>query len=336
MRAQDVDPSGHLIVKASRIGVTVPLSSAPAGEGKCLVRDLSVNIMRGDKIGVIGPNGCGKSTLLRILLNKIPPTKGSIRFGTELQVAYYDQLREGLDDNKTVIENICGEADSVTINGKPRHVIGYLQDFLFTPDRARTPVRVLSGGERNRLFLARLFTKPANVLVMDEPTNDLDIETLELLEELLAEYAGTLILVSHDRSFLNNVVTSTLVFEGDGEVNEYPGGYDDWLEQKSHGAKTAVNEGRVTKAASAMVKPSTGSKLSFKEARELESFSGRIEEMEYEQSKLCADLADPGFYKKDPGEMTRIKDRSDGLAREIVEAYRRWEELDAKKNSPIV
>ncbi len=324
MRAQETELSGHLIVKASRIGFSY-------GD-KCLIRDFSANIMRGDKIGVIGANGCGKSTFLRILLNKMPPTKGSIRFGTELQVAYYDQLREGLDENKTVIENISGEADSVMINGKPRHVIGYLQDFLFTPDRARTPVRVLSGGERNRLFLARLFTKPANVLVMDEPTNDLDIETLELLEELLVEYTGTLILVSHDRSFLNNVVTSTLVFEGNGDINEYPGGYDDWLQQKANGVGPVQPEDRPGKKSAAAEKPSTAGKLSFKEMRELESFAGKIEEMEYEQTKLCALLADPEFYKKDPDEIAGAKSRSEGLAFAIVDLYRRWEELEAKRN----
>ncbi len=323
MRMQEVDPSGHLIVKASRIGFSY-------GD-KCLIRDFSANIMRGDKIGVIGPNGCGKSTLLRILLDKMAPTKGSIRFGTELQVAYYDQLREGLDGEKSVIENICGESDSVIINGKPRHVIGYLQDFLFTPDRARTPVKVLSGGERNRLFLARLFTKPANVLVMDEPTNDLDMETLELLEELLVEYAGTLILVSHDRAFINNVVTSTLVFEGNGDINEYPGGYDDWLEQKAHQAPSVTSQVKTAKPSAAVAKPSTSAKLSFNEMRELERFAGRIEEMEYEQSKLCATLSDPEFYKKDPQEIAAAKSRTESLAAEILASYRRWEELEARK-----
>ncbi|MEI6438369.1 MAG: ATP-binding cassette domain-containing protein [Candidatus Omnitrophota bacterium] len=326
MKAQETEQSGHLIVKASRIGFSY-------GD-KCLIKDFSGNIMRGDKIGVIGPNGCGKSTFLRILLDKVPPSKGSIRFGTELQVAYYDQLRAGLDENKTVIENIAGEADSVMINGKPRHVIGYLQDFLFTPDRARTPVRVLSGGERNRLFLAILFTKPANVLVMDEPTNDLDMETLELLEELLVEYTGTLILVSHDRSFLNNVVTSTLVFENNGEINEYPGGYDDWVQQKANGIKPIAPEDGPLKKSPVAAKPSTANKLSFKEMRELESFSSKIEEMEYEQSKLCATLADPDFYKKDPEEIAQAKARSEQLAFGIVEMYRRWEELEAKKNAP--
>lgn len=334
MTLQEADPSGHLVVKASRIGLSY-------GD-KCLIRDLSVNVMRGDKIGVIGANGCGKSSLLKILLDKMPPSKGSIRFGTELQVAYFDQMRSGLDENKTVIENLCGESDSVMVNGKPRHVIGYLQDFLFTSDRARTPVRVLSGGERNRLFLAMLFTKPANVLVMDEPTNDLDMETLELLEELLVEYEGTLILVSHDRAFLNNVVTSTLVFEGEGEVNEYPGGYDDWLEQKSHARPIEMEEDVPVRASARGAaggrkeKTIGAAKLSFQEMRELENMPSKIEEMEYEQSKLCATLANPEFYKKNPEEIAKVKSSSEALAFDILEKYRRWEELEVKKRGSAV
>src|SRR3989338_6589473 len=194
--------------------------------------------MRGDKIGVIGANGSGKTALLRILTGALPAGKGTIKRGTNLEIAYYDQLREQLDDEKTIIENVVqGAGDTIMINGKPRHIIGYMQDFLFSPERARSPVKVLSGGERNRIFLARLFTKPSNFLIMDEPTNDLDLETQELLEELLMDYSGTLILVSHDRAFLNNVVTSTIVFEGNGNVYSYPGGYDDWLAQRQR--KTA-------------------------------------------------------------------------------------------------
>jgi len=224
MRTQKVDPSGHRVIKVFQLGFSYP--------DKCLIRDFTTRITRGDKIGLIGPNGSGKTTLLRLLLGELTPQKGTVSLGTNLQIAYYDQLREQLEEDKTVAQNINGESETIIINGKPRHIIGYLQDFLFTPERSRTPVKVLSGGERNRLFLARLFTKPSNVLVMDEPTNDLDIETLELLEELLLEYPGTLLLVSHDRVFLNNVVTSTMVLEGDGVINEYPGGYDDWLSQR--------------------------------------------------------------------------------------------------------
>ncbi|HNX91480.1 MAG TPA: ATP-binding cassette domain-containing protein, partial [Candidatus Omnitrophota bacterium] len=223
MQAQETELSGHRVIKVSNLGFSY-------GD-KCLIRDFSTQIMRGDKIGLIGPNGSGKTTLLEILLGKLPPQKGKAKMGTKIEIAYYDQLREQLNEEKTVAENVCEGSDMVSINGKPRHIIGYLQDFLFTPDRIRTPVKVLSGGERNRLVLAKLFTKPSNLLVMDEPTNDLDIETLELLEELLLEYSGTLLLVSHDRTFLNNVVTSTIVLEGAGTVNEYPGGYDDWLSQ---------------------------------------------------------------------------------------------------------
>ena len=197
-----------------------------------MVRDFSTTILRGDRVGVIGPNGSGKTTLLRVLLGELSPRIGTVRLGTRLTVAYSDQLREGLDEERTVAENLGDGSDTVTVNGRSRHVIGYLQDVLFSPDRARSPVRVLSGGERNRLQLAKLFTKPFNLLVLDEPTNDLDIETLDLLEDLLLEYAGTLLLVSHDRAFLNNVVTSTLVIAADGTVAEYVGGYDDWLKQR--------------------------------------------------------------------------------------------------------
>ena len=201
-------------------------------DNRPLLKNVSTTIMRGDKVGIIGPNGSGKTTLLRILLGQLEPQSGTVRLGTRLQIAYFDQLRAQLDENKTVQENISGGNDTVTINGEGRHIIGYLQDFLFEPERARSPVSVLSGGERNRVLLARLFTQPFNLLVMDEPTNDLDAETLDLLEELLAEFSGTLLLVSHDRAFLNNVVTSTLVFEGEGQVNEYVGGYDDWLRSR--------------------------------------------------------------------------------------------------------
>ncbi|MBU4304561.1 MAG: ATP-binding cassette domain-containing protein, partial [Candidatus Omnitrophica bacterium] len=221
--AQKSGLSGHRVIKA----VNVNFSYAD----NCLIRDFSTRIMRGDKIGVIGPNGCGKTTLLRILLGEIPPRTGKVVLGTNLEIAYYDQLREQLEEDKTVIENVSTSGEMIIIDGKPRHIISYLQNFLFSPDRARSPAKVLSGGERNRLFLARLFSKPFNLLVMDEPTNDLDIETLELLEELLLEYSGTLLLVSHDRSFLNNVVTSTMALEGNGLIKEYPGGYDDWLSQ---------------------------------------------------------------------------------------------------------
>ncbi|MEI6862789.1 MAG: ATP-binding cassette domain-containing protein [Candidatus Omnitrophota bacterium] len=224
MHSQKAAISGHQVIKTFGLGFSY-------GDN-CIVRDYSTQIMRGDKIGIIGPNGSGKTTLIRLLLGQLPPQKGKTKLGTNIEVAYYDQLREQLDEDRTIAQNICGDSETLTINGEPRHIIGYLQEFLFSPSRARTPVKVLSGGERNRLLLARLFTRPSNVLVMDEPTNDLDIETLELLEEVLLKYSGTLLLVSHDRAFLNNVVTSTIVLEGNGIINEYPGGYDDWLQQR--------------------------------------------------------------------------------------------------------
>jgi ATP-binding cassette subfamily F protein uup len=324
-RVQETDQSGHLVIKASRIGQSY-------GDN-CLIKDFSTNIMRGDKIGLIGPNGSGKTSLLRILLGKMQPTKGTARHGTNLEIAYYDQLREQLDEEKTVAENVCGTSDTVTINGKPRHIIGYLQDFLFPPDRARTPVKVLSGGERNRLLLARLFTQPSNVLVMDEPTNDLDIETLELLEELLLDYSGTLILVSHDRAFLNNVVTSTIALEGAGEVNEYPGGYDDWLSQRKENESKVKSEEKAArdKEPSRQEKPRVLRKLSNKEEREMEVLPGKIEKLELEQAELYELLADVAFYKRDPKEIAKTEAKSEALEAEILAAYARWELLEAMR-----
>jgi ATP-binding cassette subfamily F protein uup len=317
--AQKVDPSGHRVAKISQLGFGY-------GE-KCLVRDFTAQIMRGDKIGVIGPNGSGKTTLLRLLLGELAPQRGKVTLGTNLQIAYYDQLRAQLDENATVAENINGESDTIMINGKPRHIIGYLQDFLFTPDRARTPVKVLSGGERNRLILARLFSKPSNVLVMDEPTNDLDIETLELLEELLLEYPGTLLLVSHDRVFLNNVVTSTMVLEGDGLINEYAGGYDDWLSQRKIETLASVK----TKSAKEIIRSKVSvaaRKLTSKEQRELDGIPLVIEKIEAEQKEIYALLADFNFYQKDPAEIAKTESRSEFLSNELEKVYARWEYLE--------
>jgi len=320
MEAQESARSGHLVAKTAHLGFSY-------GD-TCIIRDLSTRIMRGDKIGVIGPNGSGKTTLLRVLLGKIAPQKGKIRLGTNIEVAYYDQLREELDEEKTVLENVSGGGETVIVNGKPRHVMGYLQEFLFTPDRARMPIKVLSGGERNRLFLARLFTRPSNLLVMDEPTNDLDIETLELLEELLLEYSGTLLLVSHDRAFLNNVVTSTMVLEGGGEVKEYAGGYDDWLAQRPAKEKETKYKVKTEKTGVETIKESAPRKLSFKEQKELEGLMPKIEELEIEQEHLFALLADFNFYQKNPTEAARTKARSESLKKEILDAYARWEYLD--------
>jgi len=319
MRAQKSILSGHRVIKAAHLSFNY-------GD-KCLIRDFSAQIMRQDKIGVIGPNGSGKTTLLRILLGKLQPQKGKSVLGTNLEVAYYDQLREQLDEEKTVAENINGESETIIINGKPKHILGYLQDFLFAPDRARTQVKVLSGGERNRLFLARLFSKPSNVLVMDEPTNDLDIETLELLEELLLEYHGTLLLVSHDRAFLNNVVTSTIVLEGNGIINEYPGGYDDWLSQRQLIITPEPAKIKAKKELIKKIKPIIPRKLTYKEQQELDTLPERIEKLEVEQKALNILLADFSFYQRGPAEVSQAKTRSASLSDELQEAYERWDYL---------
>lgn len=314
---QKTGASGHLVSKLSHISFNY--------EEKCLINDFSTQIMRGDKIGVIGPNGSGKTTLLKIILGQLHPTKGKAKLGTNLEIAYYDQMRQQLDETKTAAQNICGESDIIMINGRAKHVIGYLQDFLFAPDRARSPIKVFSGGERNRLMLAKLFTLPSNLLVMDEPTNDLDIETLELLEELLMEYKGTLILVSHDRAFLNNVVTSTMALEGKGVIHELAGGYDDWINQK----KAAAPE--KNKSNKEIIRPKTqapAKKLSFNQQREINSFPALIEKMEAEQKEIFALLSDQNFYKKNPGDIAKVKARSEFLAGELKKIYERWDNLN--------
>ncbi len=330
MLAQEAERSGHLVVKAANLGYWY--------DEKCLIKNFSTNIMRGDKIGILGPNGSGKTTLLRILFGKLAPIQGKAKLGTNIEIAYYDQLREQLDEEKTVIENICGNSDTIMINGKPRHIIGYMQDFLFSPDRARTPVKVLSGGERNRLLLARLFTKPSNVLVMDEPTNDLDVETLELLEELLLDYSGTLLLVSHDRAFLNNVVTSTIVLEGEGVVNEYVGGYDDWLTQREANIKEAKQKD-LNKEEKPEVKQVVKTekqkphKLSFKEEQELAALPAKIEKLELEQDELYTLMLDPAFFKKASQEIAQTKSRLEQIEDELLKVFERWEFLeDSRKN----
>jgi ATP-binding cassette subfamily F protein uup len=292
-----------------------------------LVRDLSLRIMRGDRIGLVGPNGAGKTTLLRLLLGELAPTSGLVRLGTKLEIAYYDQLRAVLAPDASVLENVAEGREYVDVHGQRRHVIGYLQDFLFSPERARSPVSTLSGGERNRLLLARLFAQPANLLVLDEPTNDLDIETLELLEELLIDYAGTLLLVSHDRAFLDNVVTSTLVFEGDGRVQEYVGGYSDWLRQRAKSASGASPAAPAAKPEPAKPRPA---KLGHKETRELEAAPARIEALEAEQAGLNDELSRPEFYKRPAGEQARVRARLVALATELEGAYARWLELESR------
>ena len=290
MRAQEARRSGKLVIEAEAV-------SYGYGTEAPVIRDFSTLIMRGDKVGIIGPNGSGKTTLLRLLLGELPPQQGEVRHGVHLEVAYFDQLRAQLDEDKSVFENVGDGNDTILFNGKPRHIMGYLQDFLFSPERARSPVRILSGGERNRLLLARLFTKPSNVLVMDEPTNDLDTETLELLEELLLDYPGTLLLVSHDRTFLNNVVTSTLVLEGEGRVGEYVGGYDDWLRQRPPEAagKGGKDRRSTGKAAPRARTPPNPELQGTARAR---SPAAAIESLEAEQAALYQTLSDPSFYRQ--------------------------------------
>lgn len=319
LQIQEARRSGKLVVEAEGVGFSYP--------DALLIRDFSATILRGDKVGVIGPNGSGKSTLLRILLGDLAPQTGRVRLGAHLEIAYFDQLRLQLDEERTVQDNVADGNDRVTINGQPRHIVGYLKDFLFSPERARTPVHVLSGGERNRLLLAKLFAKPANVLVMDEPTNDLDTETLELLEELIIDYQGTVLLVTHDRAFLNNVVTSTLVFEGDGRVCEYVGGYDDWVLQRPQQSPPPSDRADI-KPAKARPPRERPRKLTFKEERELEALPPRIEALEAEQQDLYRTMADPAFYQQGGQAVVRTQNRLDVLEQELAEAYQRWEILE--------
>lgn len=325
LRLSEAERSGLKVIDAENVSFSY-------ADGRVLVKDLTTTIIRGDKIGLIGPNGAGKTTLIKLLLGQLQPSTGTLSHGTNMEVVYFDQYRDQIDDNRTVADNIANGNTTVTVDGRSRHVISYLQDFLFTPDRARTPARVLSGGERNRLLLARLFTKPANVLVMDEPTNDLDAETLDLLEDLLVEFKGTLLLVSHDRDFLDEVVTSTLVFEGDGRIGEYIGGYADWVRDRERAAaraKAAPVEKPKALPAAKSAKGATARKLSSKELKELETLPARIEALEQEQATLGAKLGDPTFYKSEPGAFAEVKARLDALEREHAVAFARWEMLES-------
>jgi ABC transport system ATP-binding/permease protein len=318
MKLNEAERSGRLVIEAK--GVNHSYEGAP------LIKDFSTVIMRGDKIGIIGPNGSGKTTLLSILLGTIKPDKGSVRLGTRLEVAYFDQHRAQLDDQKSVRDNVGDGCETVTVNGTTRHIISYLQDFLFPPEQARSPVKVLSGGERNRALLAKLFTKPSNVLVLDEPTNDLDAETLELLEEMLMEYKGTVLLVSHDREFLNNIVTSTIVFEGGGRIEEYVGGYDDWLIRRRPAQVEAKKTPKQLKPRLQRERPRT---LTFKENRELETLPALIESLESERDSLYETLGDPDFYKSEGQRIPELKARIVEIEGKIPDAYARWELLDA-------
>ncbi len=336
MQVETADASGRMVFEALDV-------SKRYDEGPFVIRDFSTRIVRGDRIGLVGPNGAGKTTLLRLLLGEIAPDAGEVRLGSNVQVAYFDQQREQLDPERTVADTLGDGSDTVTVNGRSRHVIGYLRDFLFSNERAKSPVKALSGGERNRLLLARLFTRPANVLVMDEPTNDLDIETLELLEAQLVEFPGTLLIVSHDRVFLDNVVTSLLAFEGDGRVVDYVGGYDDWQRQRAAAASPlpstapAAETKRATPAPPSTAPASTGAapaskpkKLSFKELREFESLPERIAALEREQAALQATVNGADFYRSGAETIRTALARVASLDAELAAAYARWDELDAR------
>ncbi|OMG66037.1 ABC transporter ATP-binding protein [Stutzerimonas balearica] len=330
---ESADKSGKQVIVAEHVSFAHP-------GGEPLIRDFSMVLQRGDRIGLLGANGSGKTTLLKLLLGELQPSSGSIHIGTKLEVAYFDQLRHQLDLEKTVIDNLAEGREFISIDGQNRHVLSYLGDFLFSPQRARTPVKALSGGERARLLLARLFSKPANLLVLDEPTNDLDVETLELLEEVLLGFAGTVLMVSHDRAFLDNVVTSTLVFQGDGEVREYVGGYQDWLRQggspkllgiaeraESRADKPQATEAS-TPATAPQVEPAAKKKLSYKLQRELDALPGKIDEVEQAIAAVQAEISAPAFYQQ-PSEVTGATlARLESLQQELDTLVERWAELE--------
>jgi ATP-binding cassette subfamily F protein uup len=321
--------SGQLVFEAERV--------TKSFDGRPVISDFAVRVIRGDRVGLIGPNGSGKTTLLKVLLGELQPDEGEVRRGANVQIAYYDQQREQLDPERTVWETVADGRDTVTVNDGTQHVHGYLRDFLFPPERAQSPVKALSGGERNRLLLARLFARPFNVLVMDEPTNDLDIETLELLEERLATWPGTLLLVSHDRAFIDHVVTSTLVFEGDGRVQEYVGGYEDWLRQRRNAEterQSAPARGGSSGAKAATIAteepPRVLKKPSYKEQLELEQLPARIEALETEQKQLQTAVASQEFYKRPASEIHEALARLEELETLLLAAYTRWDALDSR------
>ena len=325
MALQQAERSGRLVVEAESVYYS--------WQDKPVIMDFSTTILRGDRIGLVGPNGVGKSTLLNLLLGRLQPQQGSIKLGTKLEVAYFDQMRGQLDEEASVQDNVGEGSDKVEINGRSKHIISYLQDFLFTPQRARTPVKALSGGERNRLLLAKLFTKPANVLVLDEPTNDLDVETLELLEELLLDYQGTLLLVSHDRDFLDNVVTSCLVFEGNQVINEYVGGYSAWEQHKRKSENPAAQKPQQKLKSQPKQPKSSMNKLSYKDQRELDVLPAKIEALEQEQSELQQKMADPNLYQQERELFDQTNQRLQQLEQELAETYERWEALEALRDA---
>ncbi len=324
LEAHQAELSGEMVVEMLGVDFAYP------GATERLVKNFTTTIMRGDKIGVIGPNGSGKTTLLKVLLGELKADDGRVRMGTKLQISYFDQLHSQLDESKSVWENVADGYSTIRLNGREKNVVGYLQDFLFTPQQARNRVANLSGGERNRLLLARLFAKPSNVLVLDEPTNDLDMETLELLEELLISYTGTVLLVSHDRAFLNNVVTGTFALEGAGVVKEYVGGYDDWLRQKARQIAARDTE-LVQTEKKQKPKPQAKKKLSYKEQKELESLPAQIEQLETQIGELHEQMAKPEFYKQTPEAIAQTAEKLKQLEEQLTTAYARWEELEEKQ-----
>ncbi|HEV7778702.1 MAG TPA: ATP-binding cassette domain-containing protein [Luteibacter sp.] len=295
--------------------------------GRTLLRDFSTTIMRGDRIGIIGPNGAGKSTMLKILLGELKPQEGEVTLGTGLEIAYFDQHRSLLNESLNALDNVAQGREFIELNGQRKHIVGYLQDFLFSPERARAPITRLSGGERNRLLLAKLFAQPSNLLVMDEPTNDLDVETLELLEELLGEYSGTLLLVSHDRAFLDNVVSGTLVLEGDGKVGDYVGGYSDWVRQRPVASTTT--SAPAPKPAAPVVAAAPKRKLSFKEQRELDLLPAKLEQLEADIAARTEAMNAPGFFQQDGAVIVKANEAIAALQGELEKAFARWEELEA-------
>jgi ATP-binding cassette subfamily F protein uup len=324
MAVQEAANSGQLIFEAENVSV--------AFDGRQIFGGLTTRILRGERIGIVGPNGAGKSTLLKLLLGELEPTTGTVRRGTKQEVAYYDQQREQLDLDATVSHNINARSDFVLVNGENKHVSGYLRDFLFRPEQLRTPARALSGGERNRLMLARLFTQPANLLVLDEPTNDLDIDTLELLQELVTEYSGTLLLVSHDRAFLDSVVTSLLVLDGDGRVQDFVGGYSDyarWRAEQKAAAAAAQRAPAPRASAASAAAPPPRKKLSYKLQRELEELPARLEALEIRKQVLTGETIDPGFYSRPRTEVTAKLAELAAVESDIEAAFARWSELEA-------
>ena len=321
MQAGTAQNSGRKVIEANEIAYSIP--------GRSLIRDFSTTIMRGDRIGLIGPNGSGKTTLLRLLLGELEPQAGEVRIGTQLEIAYFDQHRTQLREDMSALDNVADGREFIEINGARKHAIGYLQDFLFTPERARAPISALSGGERNRLLLARLFAKPSNLLVMDEPTNDLDVETLELLEELLVDYAGTLLLVSHDREFLDNVVTSTLALEGEGRVGEYVGGYAEWLRQRPQAMSMRPRNEAAAIAAEPLAPVPVRRKLAYKEMRELEKLPGVIEALEIRIAELTAAMNDPSYFRQSADAIVAANEAMAKSQAELDAAYARWQELEA-------